>query len=217
MNILVIDGQGGRLGRKLIENIRKTCPDACITAVGTNSIATSNMMNSNCADQLATGENAVVVACRTAEVIVGPFGIVTADAMLNIYRGSGFRLRRDSGGRDEPYPGAVGEGGRKMSSLQVRRLTYAALYLAIAMVLPFVTGQIPEIGAALCPMHIPALLCGFMCGWPWGAAVGFVAPLLRSVLFGMPAMFPSAVAMAFELAVYGGTAGLLYSRLPFTF
>lgn len=101
-----------------------------------------------------------------------------------------------------------------MSSLQVRRLTYAALYLAIAMVLPFVTGQIPEIGAALCPMHIPALLCGFMCGWPWGAAVGFVAPLLRSVLFGMPAMFPSAVAMAFELAVYGGTAGLLYSRLP---
>ncbi len=82
MNILVIDGQGGRLGRKLAENIRKTCPEAFITAVGTNSIATSNMMNSNCADQLATGENAVIVACRTAQVIVGPFGIVTADAML---------------------------------------------------------------------------------------------------------------------------------------
>lgn len=82
MNILIIDGQGGRLGRKLAENIRKTCPDAFITAVGTNSIATSNMMNSNCADQLATGENAVIVACRTAQIIVGPFGIVTADAML---------------------------------------------------------------------------------------------------------------------------------------
>ena len=101
-----------------------------------------------------------------------------------------------------------------MTSLQIRKLTYAALYLAIALVLPFVTGQIPEIGAMLCPMHIPALLCGFMCGWPWGLAVGFIAPLLRSVLFGMPVMFPTGVAMAFELAVYGGMAGLLYALLP---
>ena len=101
-----------------------------------------------------------------------------------------------------------------MTSLQVRRMTYAALFLAIAMVLPFITGQIPEIGSMLCPMHIPALLCGFMCGWPWGLAVGFIAPLLRSVIFGMPAMFPGAVAMAFELAAYGGLAGLLYRLLP---
>ena len=82
------------------------------------------------------------------------------------------------------------------------------------MVLPFVTGQVPEIGSMLCPMHIPALLCGFMCGWPWGLAVGFIAPLLRSVLFGMPPLFPTAAAMAFELAVYGGMAGLLYQLLP---
>ena len=102
----------------------------------------------------------------------------------------------------------------KLTSLQIRRLTYAALYLAIAMVLPFITGQIPEIGSALCPMHIPALLCGFMCGWPWGLAVGFIAPLLRSVVFGMPALFPGAVAMAFELAVYGLVSGLLYKLLP---
>ena len=101
-----------------------------------------------------------------------------------------------------------------MTSLQVRRLTYAALYLAIAMVLPFVTGQIPEIGSMLCPMHIPALLCGFMCGWPWGLAVGFIAPPLRSVVFGMPALIPGGVAMAFELAVYGGIAGLLHQKLP---
>ena len=101
-----------------------------------------------------------------------------------------------------------------MTSLRIRKLTYAALYLAIAMVLPFITGQIPEIGSMLCPMHIPALLCGFMCGWPWGMAVGFIAPLLRSVLFGMPALFPAAVAMAFELAVYGCVSGLLYRLLP---
>ena len=82
MNILVIDGQGGRLGRKLVESIRRACPDATITAVGTNSMATENMLNSGCADFLATGENAVIVACRTAQIIVGPFGIATADAML---------------------------------------------------------------------------------------------------------------------------------------
>jgi riboflavin transporter FmnP len=101
-----------------------------------------------------------------------------------------------------------------MNALQVRKMTYAALCLAIAMVLPFITGQIPEIGSMLCPMHIPALLCGFICGWPWGLAVGFVAPLLRSVLFGFPPMFPGAVAMAFELAVYGGMAGFLWKKLP---
>ena len=104
--------------------------------------------------------------------------------------------------------------GSGLSSLQVRRLTYAALYLAIALVLPFITGQIPEIGKRLSPMHIPVLLCGFMCGWPYGLAVGFIAPLLRSVMFGMPVMFPGAVAMAFELAVYGGMAGFLCQKLP---
>lgn len=98
--------------------------------------------------------------------------------------------------------------------MQIRKLTYTALYLAIALILPFVTGQIPEIGAMLCPMHIPVLLCGFMCGWPWGLAVGFISPLLRGVLFGMPVLFPAGVAMAFELAVYGGTAGILYSLMP---
>ena len=82
MNILVIDGQGGRLGRKLVESIRKACPDTVIIAVGTNSMATENMMGSNCADHLATGENAVIVACRTADIIVGPVGIATADALM---------------------------------------------------------------------------------------------------------------------------------------
>ena len=102
------------------------------------------------------------------------------------------------------------------NSLKVRRLTYAAICLALALVLPFLTGQIPQIGSALCPMHIPVLLCGFLCGWPWGLAVGFIAPLLRSVLFGMPVMVPGAVAMAFELAVYGCVAGFLYRKFPKT-
>lgn len=100
-----------------------------------------------------------------------------------------------------------------LSSLQIRKITYSALYLAIAMVLPFLTGQIPEIGSMLCPMHIPALLCGFVCGWPWGLAVGFISPLLRSLIFGMPAMF-AAIAMAFEMGVYGAVAGFLYQVLP---
>ena len=95
----------------------------------------------------------------------------------------------------------------------VRRLTYAALCLALALVLPFLTGQVPEIGNMLCPMHIPALLCGFLCGWPWGLVVGGIAPVLRSMLFARPPMF-SAIGMAFELAAYGAAAGFLYRKLP---
>ena len=94
------------------------------------------------------------------------------------------------------------------------KMVLAALFLALAFVLPFLTGQIPEIGAMLCPMHLPVLLCGFVCGWPWGIAVGFIAPLLRSLTLGMPPMFPTAVCMAFELAAYGAFSGLLYKLLP---
>ena len=90
----------------------------------------------------------------------------------------------------------------------------AALFLALAYVMPFLTGQIPEIGAMLCPMHVPVLLCGFLCGWPWGLAVGLVAPLLRSLTLGMPPLFPSALCMTFELAAYGAVAGLMYRLLP---
>ena len=101
-----------------------------------------------------------------------------------------------------------------MKKTNVKTLVLAALFLALALVLPFLTGQIPEIGSMLCPMHIPALLCGFFCGWPWGLAVGLIAPVLRSLLFGMPPMFPVAIRMAFELATYGAVSGFLYSKLP---
>ena len=82
MNILIIDGQGGRMGRSLTDEIRKICPEAVITAVGTNSIATGNMIKASAADYYATGENSVITACRKAQVIVGPIGIAMADAMM---------------------------------------------------------------------------------------------------------------------------------------
>ena len=87
------------------------------------------------------------------------------------------------------------------------------MFLGIGQVLPFITGQIPQIGAMLSPMHLPILLCGYSCGPLTGALVGFVCPLLRSVLFGMPKMFPTAIAIAFELCTYGTVAGVLYNRL----
>ena len=93
-----------------------------------------------------------------------------------------------------------------------RKLILSAMFLAIGLVLPFLTGQIQRIGNMLLPMHIPVLLCSFICGWKYGVAVGFILPLLRSVMFGMPPMYPKAVAMAFELAAYGFMAGYIYFR-----
>ena len=90
-------------------------------------------------------------------------------------------------------------------------LVLAALFLALALVLPFVTGGIPAIGNMLLPMHIPVLFCGL---WQYGLGVGFAAPLLRSLLVGAPPMYPNALAMAFELAAYGLIIGLVYARLP---
>lgn len=94
------------------------------------------------------------------------------------------------------------------------KMVLSAFFLALAYVLPFLTGQIPEIGAMLCPLHIPVLLCGFICGWPYGLAVGFIAPLFRSLALGMPPMFPTAICMAFELATYGAVGGFLHRVLP---
>ena len=81
MNILVIDGQGGMIGRQLITEISKTIPDAEITAVGTNTLATASMLKAG-ADSGATGENSVIVCARRADVIIGPVGIVIADSLL---------------------------------------------------------------------------------------------------------------------------------------
>ena len=81
MQILVIDAQGGGIGRQLVSGLRQAVPDAEITAVGTNSAATAAMHRAG-ADHAATGENAVVVACRKADIIVGPIGMVIADSLF---------------------------------------------------------------------------------------------------------------------------------------
>lgn len=80
-NVVIIDGQGGKIGKQLTEKMKAILPQAVITAVGTNSIATSNMVKGG-ADYAATGENAVIVACRTADIIIGPIGIVVADSLF---------------------------------------------------------------------------------------------------------------------------------------
>lgn len=94
----------------------------------------------------------------------------------------------------------------------VKNLTLSAMFMAIGMILPFFTGQIPQIGKMLLPMHLPVFLCGLICGWQYGAVVGFVLPLLRCAVFGMPVFFPTALAMAFELLTYGFVAGFLYGH-----
>lgn len=94
----------------------------------------------------------------------------------------------------------------------VQRMALSAMLMALGLVLPFFTGQIPQVGNMLLPMHLPVLVCGLLCGWKHGMAVGAILPLLRSVLFGMPVLYPKAVAMAFELAAYGALGGYCYAK-----
>lgn len=93
-----------------------------------------------------------------------------------------------------------------------KNFVLAAMFMALGLVLPFLTGQIQQIGNMLLPMHLPVLVCGLICGWQYGAVVGFVLPLLRFALFGMPPIYPMGVSMAFELAAYGFLVGWLYSH-----
>ncbi len=101
----------------------------------------------------------------------------------------------------------------RKQSRGIKKLVLSAMFMAIGLVLPFITGQIQQIGNMLLPMHIPVLFCGLICGWQYGAVVGFVLPLLRYVLFGMPPIFPTGVSMSFELAVYGAVIGLNMQQL----
>lgn len=91
-------------------------------------------------------------------------------------------------------------------------LTLSAMFVALGLVLPFLTGQIPQFGNMLLPMHLPVFLCGLICGWQYGLVTGFILPIMRYVIFGMPILFPTGIAMAFELATYGVVAGYLYGH-----
>ena len=99
-----------------------------------------------------------------------------------------------------------------MKRENIYHLALTSMFLAIGLILPFLTGQIRQVGNMLLPMHIPVILCGLLCGWRYGLIVGCIMPILRSMLFGMPVMFPSAIAMSFELMTYGGMVGFLYQR-----
>jgi len=115
---------------------------------------------------------------------------------------------------DKTSAEASAEASAAKRGISIKNLTASGACLALCLVLPFLTGQIQQVGSALAPMHVPVLLCGFICGPYYAAAVGAVAPVLRYVLFGMPPIMPIGVAMCFELAVYGAMSGLLYMRLP---
>ena len=102
--------------------------------------------------------------------------------------------------------------GGKNIMKNVKKLAVTAMLFAVGIVLPFMIGQIPAIGKMLLPMHIPVLLCGFIVGWQYGAVIGFMLPIVRGILFGMPPLYPNAIAMAFEMATYGFVSGFLYSH-----
>ena len=97
-----------------------------------------------------------------------------------------------------------------MRNMRLKNTVLSAMFICVGLILPFFTGQLKQIGNMLLPMHIPVMLCGFICG-PWfGFVTGFVLPVMRSALFSMPVMYPNAVAMAFELSVYGFVTGFIY-------
>lgn len=121
------------------------------------------------------------------------------------HRGEIFGIEKATGYREEQAVGL-----RSGKRTQVENMVLAAMFLALGIVMPFLTGQIPAVGNRLLPMHIPVLICGFVCGWKYGLIVGFVVPVLRSIMFGMPPMFPTGAAMAFELAAYGAVTGFGY-------
>lgn len=99
-----------------------------------------------------------------------------------------------------------------MKSENVKKTVLAAMFVSMGIVLPFFTGQLKEVGKMLLPMHLPVLMCGFVLGRRYGFFTGAITPILRSAVFGMPRMFPNALAMAAELAIYGYVSGLLYGR-----
>ena len=101
----------------------------------------------------------------------------------------------------------------KTNGCKTNNVVLASMFLSIGFVLPIFTSQLKEIGDTLLPMHIPVMLCGLICGWKYGFLVGMILPLIRGAVFGMPPIYPNAIWMAIELAIYGLVIGFLYFRL----
>ncbi len=103
---------------------------------------------------------------------------------------------------------------KNKSLVEIYKLVLSALFLALALVLPLLTANNPSLGNMFCLMHIPVIICGYICGWKYSIIVGFTAPLVRFLLFGMPPIYPTAIAMSFELATYGLVIGIVHSIMP---
>lgn len=97
-------------------------------------------------------------------------------------------------------------------SAKTKKLSLSALFVALGLVLPLLTGQLKALGNAFLPMHLPVLLCGLIVGPLYGLAVGLILPILRHFTFGMPPLYPTAIAMSFELATYGFVVGYVYKN-----
>ena len=91
-----------------------------------------------------------------------------------------------------------------------KKITLSAMFLALGIILPFITMNIPTLGNMLLPMHIPVLLSGFILGPMYGMFIGFITPLLRCLMFGAPIFYPNAIVMSFELLTYGLISGIFY-------
>ena len=99
---------------------------------------------------------------------------------------------------------------KRPQKMRTKNTVLAAMFLAVGVVLPSLTGAIKEIGDSLLPMHLAVMLCGVVCGWSYATPVGLVLPFLRAAFFGMPPLYPNAVWMSLELATYGFVIGFLY-------
>lgn len=100
-----------------------------------------------------------------------------------------------------------------MKNVTLRNTVLSAMFLALSFVLPFFTGQIQQIGSMLLPMHIPIILCSLFCSYKYGFLVGLIAPVMRSAIFNMPPMYPTAIAMSVKLAVMGFLVGFIYKKM----
>lgn len=99
------------------------------------------------------------------------------------------------------------------ASITLRKMVLSVCFLVMGWLLPLVTLRIPTIGNMLCPMHIPVLLCGLILGPKYGGIVGMILPITRSIFWGMPPLYPTAICMMIELATYGAVSGIIYHIL----